>query len=278
MKKQFLVRVEAALADIPKEALDYNREEFWMIKRPYEYIEQYVNERELFNTAIALPLARGLHDGSHRKSGVTRDGEFYRLPYVIHCLLVCRMLLDLQVPLAKEEEDVLLAASLCHDMIEDLPFTDGGRELSTVYHLDPRVYEVVKKVSKRRDFTPEEEQAHFDTIQEDPLALLVKLSDRGNNVEDLYNMKIRKVHEYIGETRRYFFDMCSYGKAHYPGLYEAYEVLEDKIRGLTEMAEILVDRYVEMDNSMNAQIQELQQENERLRRTWQELKAREVDA
>lgn len=267
----FLSSVNSVLQTFDPDVLAYDEDEFWMIRLPYEYLSFYALTHELRNTAIALPLARGLHNGGHRKSSITRDGQSYRLPYVIHCLLVCRMLVDLKVPLSHEEEDILLAAALCHDMVEDLPFPDHGHELYTQFHLDPRVYETVKLVSKRKDFTEEEERAHFHSIETNRLALLVKLSDRSNNVEDLYNMSAWKVHEYIGETRKFFFPMCAYGLEHYPELRKPLEILKDKITALTRAAEVLVDRCEAHEQELRAQLEALKVENAQLRAQYQKL-------
>ena len=261
----FRKRVEKVLDAIGRDTLAYDESEFWMIRRPYEYIEYYAQANRLFNTCIALPLARGIHDGSHRKACTVKDGVSYRLPYVIHCLMVCRMLADLHMPIPKEEEDVVLASALCHDMIEDIPFEDGGRELVTKFHLDSKVYETVKLLSKDRTWSDEEHALYFRKIQENRAALLVKLSDRGNNVEDLYNMSIWKTHEYVGETRTYFFPMCLYAKAHYPELFTVFEILQDKIITLTQTADILVERYEAMEKELVGQISEAQKENARLR-------------
>ena len=270
-RSTFFERLRRILEAIGPEALAYDESEFWMVSAPYEYIEFYAVQNRLLNTAVALHLARGLHNGVHRKSSVVKDGQSYRLPYLIHPLLVCRMLLDMHIRLPKEEEDILLAAALCHDMIEDCHFEDGGRELYTAYGLDPRVYETVKKVSKRKDFTEEEEKAHFKAIQEDPLALLVKLSDRGNNVEDLYNMSVWKVHEYVGETENFIIPMCDYAKEAYPNLLISFEILLDKILCLTQAASILVDRYDALEKELEAQVDALRQENEALRKEWKKL-------
>lgn len=236
---------------------------------PYEYIAHYAAENHLLNTAIALPLSRGLHDGTHRKSSIVRGGISYRLPYVFHCLIVCRMLVDLNVPLPREEEDILLASALCHDMVEDIPFEDGGRELHTLYGLDPRVYETVKLVSKRKDFTQAEEAAHFQAIAENKLALLIKLSDRGHNVEDLYNMTVWKVHEYVAETEKYIQPIGKFGLAHYPELAKTIMVLMDKIALLTNAARILVDRFEIRQQSLTEQLHALRIENEQLRRAYE---------
>lgn len=264
-KIDFLNHVRDIISDISPEVFAYDKNEFWMIRWPYEYVEFYALNNKLLNTAIALPLARGLHDGTHRKSGIVRDGVHYRLPYVIHCLLVCRMLVDLKVPLSHEEEDIVLASALCHDMLEDLHFDEGGTELITKYHLDPRVYDTVRLVTKRKDFTLEEEQAHFHGIEANKLAMLVKLSDRSHNVEDLYNRSAWKVHEYIDETRNYFMPMCEYGLEHYPELTQIIQIFKDKIVSLTEASEILVDRCEAREQELLKQLNALKEENRRLR-------------
>lgn len=264
-RNTFHQEIQTLLDEIGPEEFAYDPEEFWMIRGPYETIQFYAMQRQLRNTAIALPLARGLHNGVHRKSSITRDGKRYRLPYVIHCLLVCRMLVDLHLPLPQEEEDIVLASALCHDMIEDVEFENGGWELVTKYHLDPRVYETVKQVSKRRDFTAAEEEDFFRGIQEHKLALLVKLSDRSNNVEDMYNMSAWKVHEYIGETEKFFHPMALYGLQHYPALIGPLEILRDKILCLTQISQILVDRCEAKTQELRREKELLQEENERLR-------------
>lgn len=265
----FFGRLHAALANIPQEILSYDQSEFWMIRMPYEYIEHYAVNHQLLNTAIALPLSRGLHNGTHRKSSIVRSGISYKLPYVFHCLIVCRMLVDLNIPLSNEEADILLASALCHDMVEDIPFPCGGTELFTQFGLDSRVYETVKLVSKRKDFTEAEEAAHFRAIAENKLALLIKLSDRGHNVEDLYNMSVWKVHEYVDETKKYIEPMGKFGLAHYPELTKTILVLLDKISLLTNASQILVDRFEIRQKSLMEQLAELREENKRLRHAYE---------
>ena len=267
-KNEFSLKIKSILNEIGDDVLLYDKAETWMYEAVYSQIEFYAYDHQLTNTAIALPLARGLHNGTHRKSQITRNGLAYHLPYLIHPLLVCRMLVDLQVPLSKEEEDIMLAAALCHDMIEDLPFEHHGRELYEIYHLDPRVYETVLLVSKRKDFSEEEERAFFRKIRENKLALLIKLSDRGNNVEDLYNMSVWKVHEYVGETKKFFLPMCQHGIANFPELYHTIEILLDKMVLLTEASETLVDRYEAEEKKLIIQGNTIRNENVRLRNIW----------
>lgn len=268
----FRRRVTAALAAIDPGVLDYHEDEFWMIRTPYEFMEYYAEKHRLYNTALALPLARGLHDGTHRRLPIMRNGAAHQPPYVIHCLTVCRMLADLWLPISVEEEDVLLAAALCHDMIEDIPFKDGGRELYTAFGLDKRVYDTVKLVSKRRDFTLEDERAFFHGIESNRLALLIKLSDRGHNVTDLYNMSDRKIREYISETRAYFLPMCDYAREHYPELGGVIEIMQDQLICLTKTVEMMAEKHDSTKRPLEEQLQELRRENKILRDQMKKLR------
>lgn len=271
INREFQEKVQLILEDIDPDTLDYDQSEYWMIQSAYEYVEYYAIQNELLNTAIALPLARGLHNGDHRKSALVKGDITYRLPYIIHPLIVCKMLMELQIPLSHDEQDILFASALCHDMIEDIPFMDHGKELMIQYHLHKNVYETVLTVTKRKDFTKEEEQEHFRKIAENKLAMLIKLSDRGNNVEDLYNMSAKKVHEYVAETHEYLFPISEYGKEHYPEIRQAIQILEDKMKCLTSAAKALVNHYEEQERILSKRIENLRKENEELRNTWKSL-------
>ncbi len=272
-RQQFRKTQKELLAKIEPEALQYDENDFLLVRSLYEKIAFFAESRGLINTAVALPLARGLHSGAYRKNSILRRGVAVRMPYVVHPLAVTRLLVDAAPALSDEDLDILLAAALCHDMLEDIPFPDGGRELYTRFPLDRRVYDTVARLSKRTDFTPEEEAAHFRGIQEDPLALLIKLSDRGNNVEDLYNMRIAKVHEYAEETANRIYPMCAYGREAYPALEMTISILEQKIRTLVDAAVTLTDRYDARIRSLQERREALQAENDALRARLAQLSA-----
>lgn len=275
--RSFRNEVNQHLKSLDQTILLYNENEFWLIQKLYEYIESYAIERRFINTMIALPLVRGLHNGVYRKYGVVKNGEHHRLPYYIHCLSVCRMLVDIDLPLSPEEEDVLLASALCHDLIEDISFPNGGREMYLEYGLNQKVYETVKLVSKRKDFTKDEEILFFKNIHENILALYVKLADRGNNVEDLYNMSIKKLKEYIGETNEYFVPMSEYGIENYPEHSTAINVLIDKIRTLTNISEVMTDKLDARNQVLRNERDQLKLENMYLREQWRQLFEEEMN-
>ena len=270
-RKAFMGRVNRHLELINPTKLLFNENEFWLMQGPYEYLECYAVDHRLYNTSIALPLARSLHDGTYRKFGIRKGGATHRVPYYIHCLMVCRMLVDVHPNLSHGDEDCLLAAALCHDLIEDIPFENGGMELITQFHLDPRVYEIVKLVSKRSDFTIAEERSYFDGIRKNPLALLVKLSDRGNNVEDLYNMSPKKFAEYLEETKTYFFPMSDYGIANYPELAITIHILRDKIEILTTVSKMMTAQLEARNQKLRDERNRLKLENLKLREEWKQM-------
>lgn len=276
-RREFMNRVNGHLNMMDPTKLLYNENEYWLIQSTYEYLECYAVDHRLQNMFIALPLVRGLHNGVYRKFGVEKGGEMHRLPYVIHCLLVCRMLVDIHPALSDEDQDCLLAAALCHDLIEDIAFEHGGKELVTEFHLDPRVYEIVKLVSKRSDFTIEEERQFFDKIQKHPLALLLKLADRGNNVEDLYNMSRKKLEEYLEETEKYFLPMSDYGIDNYPELSIAIHILRDKITILTTVSKVMITKLEARNQILRNQRNQLKLENMKLREEWKRLWEEEMN-
>lgn len=266
-----MAKVNEHLSRIEPARLLFNENEFWLIQSCYEFLECYAVDHRLHNTAVALPLARSLHNGVYRKFGVKKGAAIHRIPYFIHCLQVCRMLVDVRPGLEREEEDWLLCAALCHDLIEDIPFPQGGRELVTQFGLHPRIYEIVKLVSKPSDFTLEAERRYYDHIQADPLALLVKLADRSNNVEDLYNMSPRKFTEYLEETENYFFPMSDYGIRNYPRLSMAIHILRDKIAILTTASRVMTAQLEERNRLLRDQRNRLKLENLKLREEWKRL-------
>ena len=270
-RKAFMDCVNDHLATIDPAKLLFNRNEFWLIQSGYEQLECYAVDHRLHNMAIALPLARSLHDGAYRKFGVHKGGSILRVPYYIHCLMVCRMLVNIRPALSHDDEDVVLSAALCHDLIEDIPFPEGGTELYTQYGLDKRIYEVVKLLSKRSDFSLEDERRYFESIRENPLALLVKLADRGNNVEDLYNMSPKKFAEYLEETEHYFFPISDYGIARYPELAMAIHILKDKITILTTVSRVMTARLEERNRQLRDERNRLKLENQQLREEWMRI-------
>lgn len=235
----------------------YHLEDVKLYAKTYHYIQGYAIGRGFMNTVKALPLARTLHDGQYRKGTMEIDGETVKLPYLVHVLKVCTTLMSLDFPMDDHELDILYAAALLHDTLEDCldKLPRAGMEFIKDYNLDGEILDIVRLLSKRTGSSEEELNEYFNAIKYDKKALLIKLSDRSHNVETLSVMKLEKLHKYINETKTYIYPLCSYAKQHYPELTNGITLLKSKIVSLTEATETLVNMFEnERNNNMKGEI------------------------
>lgn len=270
----FKEKLDSILREINEENLIYDQSEEWMYREYYEEIQSYAYKKQLLNTALALPVARALHQGSYRGTIVSPSGQKWKRPYFVHSLLVCQMLIVLRIPLAHDEEDILLASALCHDILFVLQFPDQGEEMTDIYKLDHRVTEILKLIYEGNCETEEERQQIFDKVQDNKLALLLRLADRGHVAEELYRVSVWKAHEYIYETKNYYYSMCIYAREKYPELETIIRVLQEKMHDLSVVAEIFVTRYEKRVEELNSEILALQEDNVLLRKKIRDIKTR----
>lgn len=246
---------------------NYNEEEEELYAKTYIFIKGYATALNLKYTLKALPLARHVHSGQYRKGFVEVRGEQRQLPYVLHVLKVCSTLISLNLQLPNEELDILFACALLHDAVEDgiAFFPKGGIELVVDYGFPEIVYTTVKSLSKVSGANEYELNVYFNNIKVNKFALLVKLADRSHNVEDLYNMKIEKLHKYVKETRDYLYPLAKYGKQTYPELSNGFTILKAKIVSLTELTETIVEQYEEKMLAKDEEIARLTAEIDKLK-------------
>ncbi len=241
----------------------YNVDEEYLYIKPYLFIKGMAVEGNYVNTLKALPLARKFHDGQYRKGLVKVNEKMVSLPYVLHVLKVCSTLVNLkqQLPMTHDELDILYTCALLHDSIEDADkyFPKGGIELVTDYGFPEEVFEIVSMLSKYSGADEFELSNYFNKIKKNKIALLIKMSDRSHNVEDLYNMKIEKLHKYVTETRQYIYPLASYAKQNYPELSNGVTLLKSKIVSLTEYTETIVDLYEEKLREKDEEIKALKE-------------------
>lgn len=246
----------------------YNTEEEYLYVKPYLFIKGVASGCQYIYTLKALPLARKFHNGQYRKGLVEVNGKMVHLPYLLHCLKVCSTLISLGLPLSHKDLDILYASAILHDSLEDAEkyFPKGGMELVTDYGFPEEVYEIVKLLSKPAHADEYELSEYFNGIKKNQLALLVKMADRSHNVEDLYSMRIEKLHKYVKETRTYIYPLSNYAKQNYPELSNGITILKSKIVSLTELTETLVNMYEEKlaeKDRMIASLQEQLEEKDR---------------
>ncbi|MDO4977227.1 MAG: hypothetical protein Q4E53_08185 [Eubacteriales bacterium] len=265
MGKLFEERMRQTIDEIGFAYFTYDESEFWMYEKIYKAIEKYANDHEYFNTALSLKAVRGLYNGTYSSEVVKKDGKSYQMPYIQHCLSVCKILIDIRLPLSDDERDIVLASALCHGLIANIFFTERGKEMVDIYHLDPRVYEVMQLVTRKKYLSEGAREKFFEDLQKNKLALLVRMADRSNYVEQLYNIPIWRAREYIHETRTYYFPMCFYAKEYYPELIAAFSIFLEKMRNLLEVTEIMVGRFENREIELSKEILALKEENARIR-------------
>lgn len=248
----------------------FNKDEEFMYVKPYLFIKGYATGLGLTATLKALPLARQLHNGQYRRDKKIINGKEYQTPYVLHILKVCSTLISVvgeklsDTPEHRAELDILLASALLHDVLEDCAeeFPLGGQELISVYGLPKEVFIAVSLVTKESGLTEDQLLDYFNKLKKNKYSILVKLADRSHNVEDLYNMKLEKLHKYIKETRDFVYPLASYGKQHYPEFSNAFTILDSKIVSLTEEAETIVSLFEK----------ELADRDKKINRMWKIIK------
>lgn len=264
----------------------YNVDEEYLYCKTYVFIKGYASGRNFKYTLKALPLARKMHDGQHRKGEVGVEvinhinGEDVHekirvhLPYVLHCLKVCSTLISLNIPMSDEELDILYTCAILHDTLEDAEeyFPKNGEEYVTEYGFPPIVRDTIRLLSKHTGADEYELNEYFNAIKTNKFALLIKLADRSHNVEDLYNMK--NIPKYIKETKTYFIgisgnkdsSIVAYGKQTYPELSNALTVLKSKIVSLTEATEVILEKQEILLAEKDEEIEKLKEEIEHLKK------------
>ncbi len=235
------------------------------IENLYSFIDQYIEDNKLPQSRIALGVAKERLRGLIRK-GIEFDREgVLQQSFFEHCLFVTKLLIDLNIPLSRDEMDIMVASGLCHDLIAHGAFPRNGLELIYDYHLDERVYEIVRVTTKIDVCTERDLQKYYDDIRFNKLAVLIAMADRSNLVENVYALSIFEALDYIREIRTYALPMCVYALEHYADIQLPLKVLVRKVHSLIDVTDIISRRYQEKENAYKKEILSLMEENAKLR-------------
>lgn len=214
----------------------------------FEIVLDYASHRQLHLTAAALPYIR-------ERFGMGCDIYYRRR------LSVCRMLIDLHLPISLEQLDILLAAALSHFLPGDKIPADHMEIVSRLFADEPRVAEVMATL-RHTDYG---DKSYYTRLVANRYALMIRLTERGVLVEKLYEWDPADARRYIRETREHFFPMCIYAKEHYPELLGAASILMEKMRNLIVANEALLNRYEDAETSLRGEILALREENVAIR-------------
>lgn len=193
------------------------------------FIKGYAIAKEMRNTLIALSVASQLHANQKRKGGE---------PYLIHPLEVASYLINLSI-----DDDVTCAAAILHDVVEDCNIEDAYKELAQKYDLEKDVVKVVLLLTKEKNYKSgsSAETLYYQNIKSDKRALIIKLSDRANNLSTIDAFTKDKMIEYVSETRNLIFPLCKYGKAYYPEYSDAITIIKYQMVSICETIESLYE-------------------------------------
>ena len=210
--------------------------ERWQME--YNKLMDYAIMHNMRNLIIALELAVKYHEGQDRDGGE---------PYIIHPLMVCKTLLLLNIEKylkawhpeksndwIRHQCDVLLAAAVLHDVVEDCHLPNKGREMVDEYHLEEEVWIVVNILSKPPKGEPYDPKEYFKGILKNWKATLIKLSDRANNCTTMQVFKQSRRIKYIRETTEYIYPLCTEGKKIYPQFSDIIKILENLMVSICE--------------------------------------------
>ena len=161
----------------------------------YTYVKVYANVKGMFQTSKVLPYARELHKGQVRKGND-------KVPYIYHPLLITCHALALGL-----DDDDIVSAALLHDIcedcgvkVEDLPVNDVTKE-------------AVRLLTKEEGVDEEE---YYRKISENPIATMVKLLDRCNNISGMAaGFTKERLVEYIRETEKLIYPLFQKAKNEY---------------------------------------------------------------
>lgn len=263
--EDFSKEIDKIVRRIGEDHLKYNENESWMYDDLYEFVRKYAYDRGLLNTSVALPVVRSLLSGIYRGYIITEDGQKFKRAYMYHCLSVTRMLINLHLPFTQEEEDILLTGALCHDLKTNIAFQDKGQEMNSVYHIDQRVVDIMKLIYVGDCESDADLRRVFHKVRQNKVAMMIRLADRANIVEELYNFSIFRIQEYIHETRAFYLPMCVYAREFYPELDAHVGILQNKMHDLIYSTDIFITRYDNRQKELSEQILLLEEENARMR-------------
>lgn len=272
MNNQYFTLLEKNLNSVDSFILDYDERENIAYESLFKSIDTYANEKELINTAIALRILRGACVCGNEKINLFKSNYSNRLSQYWHAMEVTHMLIDLHLKLNNEDEDILLAVCLLH-VLDKLDIRTELREkIQNNCFLNPRVFYTLNLCNHHKYQTTIERINYYNAIQEDYIALLFKLADRGCFISRLYELPAGRAKEYVAETKNYFLPMCIYGKENYDQLSGVIAILMEKIRCLVDVADIITTKYEKVHQELNDEILHYLEENSRLRMEIKRLK------
>ena len=158
----------------------------------FTFVKTKARDLGLKQTLQVMDLLRKAHEGQKRKSRYGFETDYIAHPLTMACQALAMGIRD----------DEVIAVCLAHDMVED---SDGRVKLSDLP--EGHIRNAVRLLSKNEcPYVDDDwETMYYKDIRKNPLASLVKVLDRVNNVAGMADAFSRDwMIKYTGETARYY--------------------------------------------------------------------------
>ncbi|MBR6315485.1 MAG: HD domain-containing protein [Lachnospiraceae bacterium] len=177
----------------------------------YDFIRDFAEKKSFTQTLVSLPFAAARHKGQYRDNKVN-------IPYIIHPMQMAFHAIALGL-----HEDELLATALLHDVCEDcgvdVTALPVSRRIQKAVGLLTKDWQIPGREEEERGpnlIIDEEvskqvkEQQYYEAIATDPIAAMVKLLDRCNNVSSMAaGFSGRRIERYLKETETFYQPLIS---------------------------------------------------------------------
>lgn len=162
-----------------------------------------------YSALEAMEFAQGFHQGT-RKDKIT--------PEFFHQIEIAGFLLTLSNALSFPEETV--TTSFLHDCPED--YDVGFEEIESRF--GSKVSHATKLLTKTHRGHKRNPETYFEDMANDPIASVVKGTDRINNQSTIVGVFSRdKQNSYVEETTQYIIPMLKSGRKKYPQQFNVYQ-------------------------------------------------------
>lgn len=167
----------------------------------YTYVKTYAAALGMMQTQRVLPYAKELHRNQVRKG---KD----RVPFIYHPLLMACHALALGLT-----DDNLISAAILHDVCEDCGVSP---EELPVNEETRRAVELLTRKANPEDKEAEQKR-YYAAIAENPIASMVKLLDRCNNISGMASgFSKQGIIRYIRSTERWVYPLLRETRRRYP--------------------------------------------------------------
>lgn len=194
--------------------------------------------KKLCNTLTSFLKGKGYHRAldafyyaQENHPGFRKDNITPNFKHQVDIVLFLMTLKEI-----KHEEDTFIAAFL-HDIRED-----AGIENSVIEsRYGKRVAKAVEKLTKEFKGVKKDTLVYFKEIATCPIASLVKLADRINNVSTMVGVfTIPKQDDYVFEIKKYFLPLLKASRKHHPYQHLSYHGMGTFLKNMCKTVEAVL--------------------------------------